>query len=97
MAQNFFLLPPFLLESSLSMYFSICNFCFTDFYINQKSLLHFFLSVTEREIGLTTEFVFVLLVTLVTGDMTVQKFFCNLCLFLSHQTACIFYLLLLLH
>ena len=91
MTQKLFLLPPFLLELSLLMYFPFVTFITLISTSTRKSLLHFFHSQTEREIGFTTEFALVMFVTLVMGDMTIQKFFCNLCFFLSHQTACIFY------
>lgn len=73
----------------------MCYFCYADFYIDQERPVTFVHSVTEREVGLTTGFAFITFVTLVMGDMTVQKFLCYL--LLSHQTACIFHLLLLLH
>ena len=91
MAQNFFLLPLFLLESWLSMYFPFVTFVTLIFAWARKSLLRSFHIVNDERDDLSLIFPSLRLLRLLQGKRWPRIFSCYLCFFWSHDCQCIFH------
>ena len=91
MAQNFFSLPLFLLESGLSMYFPFVTFVTLISAWTRKILLRSFHIVNGEKHDLSLTFP---LLRLLRGKLWPRIFSRYLCFFWSHYSQCIFHSLL---